>query len=184
MFQREGRIYYSHLQTLGNVSCCVELEGCGKRARNNVKCFLLDPYQVLPDWKNVEVKEELRRAAGVAKGRKCPQPPEKNFRTTVSSFCVKLSIHHESGFRITTSISEDGESIKRSLIRTRTPIRLFGCQYMPGCAESFQRKTHLLCSTALRIRHHPLLVEELGIVESWGVRSRKDEKNRLWTFKK
>lgn len=63
--RRKGRIYYNHLQTLGNVPCCVELEGFEEKALNNVRCFLLDSSQVLPDWKNVEVKEEARRAEGL-----------------------------------------------------------------------------------------------------------------------
>lgn len=61
-----------------------------RESLNNVKCFLLDPYQILPDWKNVEVKEEPRRSARVARGRKCPQSREEKLRITAASFCVEL----------------------------------------------------------------------------------------------
>lgn len=61
----KGRIYYKHLQALGNVPCCVELEDCEEKALNNVRCFLLNSSQILPDWKNVEVKEKAGRAEGL-----------------------------------------------------------------------------------------------------------------------
>lgn len=49
----------------GSRKCSLELGGCEEKALNNVRCFLLDSSQILPDWKNVEVKEEARRAEGL-----------------------------------------------------------------------------------------------------------------------
>lgn len=95
MFKKEERTYYSHLRALRHTPCCVELKGRGVRALNNGKCFLLDHQQVLPDWENVDVKEEARRSARVARGRKCPQAPTRgktqNHGLMISCEILKLS---------------------------------------------------------------------------------------------
>lgn len=109
--------------------------------------------------------------------------PEEKLGTTASSFCVKYYSGHMSGFHITTNVSGDGDDTKRLDALARAfPSMLFGCQQMLECAGNFQRRTSPVYSIAPRNTPCAAACETLQVSDSWGVKSRKDEKKQNLDF--
>lgn len=113
-----------------------------------------------------------------------PQAPTRgkarNHGLIISCEILKLP---QSGFHITTDVSGVGDDAKRLDALARAfPIMLFGCQQMLECAGNFQRRTSPVCSIAPRNTPCAAACETLQVSDSWGVKSRKDEKKQNLDF--